>query len=254
MSFRDAFQPYIDNPEKYNDIVLFQDENVIIIKDVYPKAIRHLLVIPRNPDVSKKHPLDAFNTNYPEYSGEELYQLIVGYVDRAKDIIIDDLSKKFNIESMAEFRNTFIKAGVHSIPSLNNLHIHVITQDFNSPRLKNKKHYNSFTTKFFVPFEQLNPLFNEKYYQLNKDQDSNYDSDSDYNSDDEDDEDKPSFIRHVRLKSALLDILSNTPYTCPSCDLTFGNSMVKLKEHLQQEYTKKFKQFGDPNLLSPNNF
>ncbi|EGW34317.1 uncharacterized protein SPAPADRAFT_59734, partial [Spathaspora passalidarum NRRL Y-27907] len=168
MSFRDAFQPYIDNPGKYKDLVIFHDENVIIIKDMYPKAIRHLLVIPRNTLVSKKHPLDAFNTNYPEFTGEELYESISRYVEKAKDIIIKDLQEKFqvNAQSLTEFRNTFINAGVHSIPSLNNLHVHVITQDFHSPKLKNKKHYNSFTTKFFVPFDELNPIYNEKYYKL----------------------------------------------------------------------------------------
>lgn len=29
------------------------------------------------------------------------------------------------------------------------LHLHVISQDFNSPHLKNKKHWNSFNTEFF---------------------------------------------------------------------------------------------------------
>jgi aprataxin len=29
------------------------------------------------------------------------------------------------------------------------LHLHVISQDFDSPSLKNKKHWNSFTTDFF---------------------------------------------------------------------------------------------------------
>ncbi|GMN40376.1 hypothetical protein TIFTF001_009612 [Ficus carica] len=29
------------------------------------------------------------------------------------------------------------------------LHLHVISQDFNSKHLKNKKHWNSFTTAFF---------------------------------------------------------------------------------------------------------
>lgn len=35
------------------------------------------------------------------------------------------------------------------VPSMRQLHLHVISQDFNSPHLKNKKHWNSFTTAFF---------------------------------------------------------------------------------------------------------
>ena len=34
-------------------------------------------------------------------------------------------------------------------PSMRQLHMHIISQDFNSPSMKNKKHWNSFTTTFF---------------------------------------------------------------------------------------------------------
>lgn len=30
------------------------------------------------------------------------------------------------------------------------VHLHVISQDFDSPCLKNKKHWNSFTTDYFI--------------------------------------------------------------------------------------------------------
>lgn len=35
------------------------------------------------------------------------------------------------------------------------LHLHVISQDFVSDRLKHKKHYNSFTTPFFLTVKQV---------------------------------------------------------------------------------------------------
>jgi aprataxin len=35
------------------------------------------------------------------------------------------------------------------VPSMRQLHLHIISQDFNSTSLKNKKHWNSFTTQFF---------------------------------------------------------------------------------------------------------
>jgi aprataxin len=35
------------------------------------------------------------------------------------------------------------------VPSMRQLHLHIISQDFNSASLKNKKHWNSFTTSFF---------------------------------------------------------------------------------------------------------
>ncbi|KAL6278173.1 hypothetical protein ACE6H2_021774 [Prunus campanulata] len=34
-------------------------------------------------------------------------------------------------------------------PSMRQLHLHVISQDFNSTHLKNKEHWNSFNTDFF---------------------------------------------------------------------------------------------------------
>jgi len=43
-----------------------------------------------------------------------------------------------------------IRLGYHSIPSLTPLHLHIISQDFDSPALKTKKHWNSFTTPFFL--------------------------------------------------------------------------------------------------------
>lgn len=35
------------------------------------------------------------------------------------------------------------------VPSMRQLHLHVVSQDFDSKHLKNKKHWNSFTTAFF---------------------------------------------------------------------------------------------------------
>lgn len=42
------------------------------------------------------------------------------------------------------------KIGYHAEPSMQQLHLHVISTDFNSPSLKTKKHWNSFNTAFFV--------------------------------------------------------------------------------------------------------
>lgn len=36
------------------------------------------------------------------------------------------------------------------VPSMRQLHLHVISQDFDSKNLKNKKHWNSFNTAFFL--------------------------------------------------------------------------------------------------------
>ncbi|KYN27117.1 Aprataxin [Trachymyrmex cornetzi] len=43
-----------------------------------------------------------------------------------------------------------ILIGYHAMPSMQRLHLHVISTDFNSPCLKTKYHWNSFTTPFFL--------------------------------------------------------------------------------------------------------
>jgi aprataxin len=40
--------------------------------------------------------------------------------------------------------------GFHGRPSMRQLHLHVISDDFDNKCLKNPKHYNSFTTSYFI--------------------------------------------------------------------------------------------------------
>ncbi|KAF2358812.1 Transposase type 1 [Trinorchestia longiramus] len=47
------------------------------------------------------------------------------------------------------------RLGYHAIPSMAQVHMHVISDDFDSPCLKTKKHWNSFNTKYFVDSEQV---------------------------------------------------------------------------------------------------
>lgn len=242
MSFRYVFQEYINHPEQHQDIIVFEDDNVLIIKDSFPKALRHYLVIPKSPAITKVHPLDVFNRDYSDYTGEELYDLISEYVEKAKTMVAEDLGKVLECEpsKVAEIKNTRIKVGIHSIPSLKNLHIHVITTDFHLSSMKNKKHYNSFNTKFFVEFEELNPEFNEQYLRAYN---QNYDSDS-ADSEDGDDGHSQEFIRHVRNETILHDIIKETPLKCLQCGEKFDFKFQRLKLHLETEVTKYYGSFG----------
>jgi hypothetical protein len=47
------------------------------------------------------------------------------------------------------------RLGFHSIPSMAQLHLHIITNDFNSEWLKFKKHWNSFTSPFFLSLDDI---------------------------------------------------------------------------------------------------
>jgi|TARA_R110002003_G_scaffold109_3_gene9114 aprataxin len=48
-----------------------------------------------------------------------------------------------------------IVAGVHTHPSMNHLHIHILSREMHSECLKHKKHYLSFTSGFLVKMEEF---------------------------------------------------------------------------------------------------
>ncbi|KAJ3417471.1 hypothetical protein HDV05_003335 [Chytridiales sp. JEL 0842] len=59
--------------------------------------------------------------------------------------------------------------GFHAVPSMKQLHLHVISDDMVSPCMKKIHHWNSFTTRFFLPFEDVRQrLFEEGRIEINK--------------------------------------------------------------------------------------
>ncbi|GFS13916.1 aprataxin [Elysia marginata] len=106
--------------------VVDADDRVVIIKDKYPKALFHFLVLPRQkiPNLKSVTKNDLSLLEHIQKKGEEI-------------------AHRANSELKFRF-------GYHAVPSMSHLHMHVISQDFNSPCLKTKKHWNSFTTEYFV--------------------------------------------------------------------------------------------------------
>lgn len=225
--FRHAFQPYIDEPHKHRDLVLFYDDTALIVRDMYPKAKYHYLVIPRSAKITHKHPYDVFDRD------PGLYETIFQYVEKAKDMIMQKVHENNDLASSSmsptEYRTNFLRAGVHAAPSLANLHIHVISQDFHSPRLKHKKHYNSFTTLFFVLYDDLEPHI------YSSPQSYGYASDSD--ASEESEHDSPQLIRD---QHQLNKIIAESPMLCSYCRADFGKGFSRLKLHLEMEYRKTF--------------
>ncbi|XP_076453619.1 aprataxin-like [Babylonia areolata] len=117
----------MDDPE----LRVTADDKVVIIKDKYPKAKFHFLVLPREKIASLKR-LDSSHLDllhHIQKKGEEI-------------------AERANRELQFRF-------GYHAVPSMSHLHMHVISQDFNSPCLKTKKHWNSFTTSYFVDSSEI---------------------------------------------------------------------------------------------------
>ncbi|XP_075718967.1 aprataxin isoform X2 [Rhinoderma darwinii] len=110
---------------------VFKDDKVVVIKDKYPKARYHWLVLPLQSISSLK----MLRTEHLELLQ---HMHAVG----------EKIAQQHSAHSKAQFR-----LGYHAIPSMSHIHLHIISQDFDSPCLKNKKHWNSFTTDYFLESE-----------------------------------------------------------------------------------------------------
>ncbi|VEU21234.1 DEKNAAC102198 [Brettanomyces naardenensis] len=162
MSFRYVFEKYLKDPDKYPDVVLFSDRNAIIIRDQYPKSIFHFLVIPR----SKKHTLLKPQMAFQD---ADFRHLMEGYVEKAKDMLVEEFNERYEVRDSTDSIENHIKVCCHSVPSLRNLHIHVMTTDLYSTCLKHKKHYNSFGSSFAInwdemPLSKSDPRYDDEGY------------------------------------------------------------------------------------------
>ncbi|XP_064615441.1 aprataxin-like [Liolophura sinensis] len=117
----------MDDPELRVDA----DDKVVIIKDKYPKARHHFLILPKQKIAS----LRSLKKDHLE---------LLEHVHKKGEELAKKTCDKLNF-----------RLGYHAIPSMSHLHMHVISQDFDSPSLKNKKHWNSFTTEYFVDSKDI---------------------------------------------------------------------------------------------------
>ncbi|KAL0039207.1 hypothetical protein WJX77_011408 [Trebouxia sp. C0004] len=131
-----ALQRIAAHPERHTDqypeMQIYDD--CVVINDAFPKACCHALVIARQEGLNG--PADLRSEHLP----------LLGSMQAAAEQYIH------TVQSAADPHGQpgAFKMGFHSIPSMSQLHMHVISQDFSSASLKNKKHWNSFTTEFFI--------------------------------------------------------------------------------------------------------
>ncbi|ODQ67190.1 HIT-like protein [Nadsonia fulvescens var. elongata DSM 6958] len=221
-SFKFALQKYVDHPETApKDVVIFYDENYTVIRDLFPKAIIHWLILPRKN--SSKLPQKAFTSTAfydatltmvekMRLRAEKELCSILAKPNCKQDVTSNNendqncgtnSSSQNLIERMNLPPPLYIKAGCHAVPSMSNLHIHIISSDMNGPNLKNKKHYNSFNTRFFIPFDELNQL-------------------------------KPDDSRHNN--QIMHALIKDSDMLCSWCQRNFTNKFTALRAHLQEEY------------------
>lgn len=109
------------------NLVVHRDKQVVIIKDKYPKSEFHYLVLPYN-DIPS-----LFVCSYQ-------HKMVIEHMET--------VAREF---ARSHQNGKIFWLGFHARPSLNRLHLHLISNDFRGHGLKTAKHYNSFTTKFFLP-------------------------------------------------------------------------------------------------------
>jgi len=112
--------------------IVEEDDLVVTTKDKFAKAEFHYLILPKEDITSLK-----------SVTSKHL-DLLKHMEEVAEKLINEDkhMGRKFNI-------------GYHAEASMIRLHLHVISDDMNSPCVKTKKHWNSFTTKFFLDYKEV---------------------------------------------------------------------------------------------------
>ncbi|KAE8447281.1 hypothetical protein EG329_010975 [Mollisiaceae sp. DMI_Dod_QoI] len=215
-SLRDSLDGYILHPETYAaSRVIYYDDAFVAIHDLYPKSSVHTLLLPRS-EHKNMHPFGAFED-------AEFLAAVREQVKKLRHIVAKELQRKYGpfskqdipreavLNGEAELADNGelplgrdwdkeVVAGVHAHPSMNHLHVHVLSVDKYSECMKHRKHYNSFATDFFVPIEDF-PL------------------------------DKDDKRRHPG-RAGYLD----SDLKCWRCGRNFGNKFARLKEHLAEEF------------------
>ncbi|CAJ1439172.1 unnamed protein product [Effrenium voratum] len=159
--------------------VVHSTEEFLTIHDGYPKAAVHLLVLPRTRVAS-----------LAKLTPEHLPMLrrLCGYV-------------AWLLEQLGQQDGVGWTHGLHSVPSLKQLHVHVMTMDFCSPCLKNAKHFCSFLPPFLVSLDEAVRVVSEG-----------------------------GFVE--RSLQELEEGMKKRRLCCHRCGADFGRSFAELKRHL----------------------
>ncbi|KAK4188124.1 HIT-like domain-containing protein [Podospora australis] len=168
-----ALVEYINHPDRFPGQVLCVTPHTVLIKDSYPKATVHLLLLPRSEKHYLLRPHEAFAdaeflkiireeaASAAKLAASELERLISPFSAKSKERneAMDNGVPFDELPAGRDFLKE-IKVGLHAHPSMDHLHVHILSRDMHSEKVKHKKHYNSFNTEFFVPLEDY-PLGDE---------------------------------------------------------------------------------------------
>ncbi|KAI0422222.1 HIT domain-containing protein [Xylaria grammica] len=213
---RNGLGAYTADPASFpTNRVIYYNESFVVINDLYPKSTVHTLLLPRSPQ-SRLHPFDAFDD--VEFLAEVREETA-----RLKRLVAKELQRRCGrFSAQDKLRESILNGevewedgtplpvgrdwekellvGVHAHPSMNDLHVHVLSRDMVSEYMRGRKHYQSFNTPFLIDIADF-PLAAD------------------------DPRRKPGhsgfFERDLQ---------------CWRCGKNFGNQFKKLKVHLSEEF------------------
>jgi aprataxin len=141
-----------------------------LIYDKYPKARIHLLIVVSDHFINAKS-VKQLHREHVEHL-REIQRFVQRVCSEIENGATSDISESTVVTSSSrvldeEARKTLqcqlgtakLKVGFHAIPSLYPLHIHILSDDMDAETMKNKKHWNSFTTNFFVELDYVMEVF-----------------------------------------------------------------------------------------------
>ena len=216
---RDGLGAYISSPASFPaSRVIYHDDKWVAINDLFPKSSIHILLLPRDPSKQLLHPFDAFEDleflKEVQVEVQKLRRLVAkelqrrygkfSALDQKRQKVVDTLEGDSDSESqhlpIGRDWSQSVISGIHAGPSMNHLHIHVLSVDRHSECMKHRKHYNSFSTPFLIDVEDF-PL------------------------------DKMDDRRHPGRAGYMERDLK-----CWRCGKLFGNKFSKLRAHLDEEF------------------
>lgn len=214
---RDGLGAYTHDPASFPaSRVIYYSDDFVAIHDLYPKSTVHALLLPRSPAPSRQHPFDAFEdpaflatvraetAKLRRLVGKELQRRYGRHSarEREREAVLDGEMEWEEGRALPPGRDweRELLVGVHAHPSMNDLHIHVLSPDMISDCMRHRKHYNSFNTPFLVDVAD---------FPLAADDPRRHPGRAGYNSRD---------------------------LVCWRCGENFGNRFKQLKEHLAEEF------------------
>lgn len=133
VSWHGGLHQYLQHATALKTFIFLESPQWMFIYDGYPKAKVHLLLLSKPTFMAVS---DVTKLRREEH-GERLARLHVE-------------ARRIATKLEQDMPGLCLRLGYHSVPSMQPLHLHIISQEFDSSSLKTKKQWNSFTTSFFL--------------------------------------------------------------------------------------------------------